>query len=54
MITVLYYLYIEHEIYDMYFFNHLNKHLFIRITMSKWDGFITFGEKQGIWYFENM
>ena len=48
MITLLYNLHIEHEIYDMLYnkkINHFNDRLFIQNTISKWDYFITFDER---------
>ena len=45
MITILYNLYIDYEIYHMAYnkkINRLNENLFLEETMSKWDVYITF------------
>ena len=48
MITLLYNLYIEHEIYDISYHkrrNFLNANLFIENIMSQWNDSITFDEE---------
>ena len=48
MVTILYHLYIGHDIYDMSYHkirNRLNENIFIENTMSKWNDFIKFDEE---------
>ena len=48
MITLLYYLYIEHEIYAMSYnqkINCLNYHILVENTMIKWNDFMDFVER---------
>ena len=57
IITLLYHMYIEHEIYHMAYKklqNRLNEYQFIEWNIGKWDGFITLCENiknKGYWLY---